>query len=541
MLSGRVTNDLGQPIEEVRVFTFGRAGRQISASTDSDGTYTLKNVPEGRVQLIYSEDNHGQRNVDFEGGATNADVVMKRNATISGRIIDHENQPITEFSARAYAGRLERDFGPQLIRYHHPKGEFSITNGQAGKQNFLLFRVPGFADKTVSVAEVRPGQALGDVLVQMEPESRLMGIVADENGAPVADAFVFNGHVPDSEYQHERNSAAKTGPDGRFEITRLATGTMVLSAFKKGYGPVTETIQISQTMTTTRLTLGSGATITGRITSDGVGLAEVGVHGHVQSDSKDHRTRTSIQTKTDAEGYFQFTGVRTGEGLLRASIEASGGRRNRSQAFETEDGMKTEVYIDFPSATASIEGYLYMAENETGPGIASATIRENGQLIESRYREVGDDGYFVFESLPAGKVTVRGNDVDRGRTSTDTVELVDGQKARVDSILFGGATVVCTVQNIPEGLVCTVGILEGSHSPPEQMSMTALESLFDQPIAVQEVTDGVAELKGVPQGTFTLVAIIYDEESMNTNTVFNIVSTPLTIKNEQEVATRVSF
>ncbi len=95
VLTGKVSNEAGRPLQGVKVAVKGSAG---GVSTGQDGRYRL-DVPEGRsVVLVFSFTGMSTQEVEYKGQGT-LDVVMKADRQpgsrrITGRVLDERGDPL---------------------------------------------------------------------------------------------------------------------------------------------------------------------------------------------------------------------------------------------------------------------------------------------------------------------------------------------------------------------------------------------------------------------------------------------------------------
>jgi hypothetical protein len=82
---------------------------------------------------------------------------------------------------------------------------------------------------------------LGEIL--LEPGCRLRGRVLDEDGQPVADAFVFLGEEVDLDIYEP---VARTGPDGAFAVTGVSTAARTLVVRAAGFAMQSVVLELPQ-------------------------------------------------------------------------------------------------------------------------------------------------------------------------------------------------------------------------------------------------------------------------------------------------------
>lgn len=84
-ISGAVVDDTGAPLAFARV---QNARRDARTRCDESGHFTLKNLPEGEVELSANVPNKGRsKNVTIAAGATSVKLVVPRLATLKGTIV----------------------------------------------------------------------------------------------------------------------------------------------------------------------------------------------------------------------------------------------------------------------------------------------------------------------------------------------------------------------------------------------------------------------------------------------------------------------
>ena len=95
-------------------------------------------------------------------------------------------------------------------------------------------------------------------------------------------------------------------------------------------------------------------------------------------------------------------------------------------------------------------------------------------------------------------------------------ELGDRQTVHQDIFLFGGATIVCEMSGANAGgatiggAIALSGVVDIS-----DLSMEFFEALQQSIVSQAQFVNGVARLSGLEPGTYTILAIVYDQAAMN--------------------------
>ncbi|MHC4706953.1 MAG: carboxypeptidase regulatory-like domain-containing protein [Planctomycetota bacterium] len=152
------------------------------------------------------------------------------------------------------------------------------------------------ARSTPPLEELR---AMTGVMVMNEGVN-LAGTVVDSNGQPIAKASVRQGqeNTWGIIYPH-----TETDEEGRFEFANTRAGRVMLTVQAKGYAPESREISVRYGMQPVEFQLGPAQTIRGRV----VDAADKPIEGvEVSLESWQGGETIKWQTKTDAEGYFQW-------------------------------------------------------------------------------------------------------------------------------------------------------------------------------------------------------------------------------------------
>jgi hypothetical protein len=537
---GRVTNDIGEPVSGADVRAYGRnGGGSMNGLTDDNGEYRLTNAKKGMYQLNFDKDKHTNGYINqIEVGSEPIDFVLQREAGVSGRIVGPNHQPITDFSVALVNGGYNFNRARDLKRFTHEEGLFTVDGGRTDQEITVLARSEGYADTQVPLGKLQPGEVRQDVLVQMQVENIVAGLVVDSDGNPVSGAGIYRGQVPRNDYERENSKAATSSREGRFELKGIPSGTNIFSAAKPGLSPAQVVLQITDRKTVLTMTLAAGASIEGYVTVNGNPLADAQLYGSIQSADQDSRVNVNSQGRTDDKGYFKMSGLPEGTGSLSVSTPSSqGSRRNMSKSFETANGMSTQVDFDFVPASSAIEGYIFLGENEPGPGRVNVSITKDG-VSESQYKDVDSTGYFLLEPLPAGTYSLRLYNADGYRGSTKTGELGENETLRIDFNMYGLTDIVCTV-HYPNADEVMVGTINGTRAVEGEMSLVDASEVLRDVQNRKSVRDGAVTIPQLENGTYTVVMMAV--KTNGTERTVDFRSKTVVVEDQGEIALEFSL
>jgi hypothetical protein len=224
-----------------------------SARPDEWGTYTLNGVPPGHVVMtVFSAGLQFEKQVDVPADQdVTLDIVFPTGARLSG-LVTQGGRPA---ASRNVWMRPVDDESDALYRAMTSKdGQYEIERLPPG--DYLLR-----ADEDISRAITIAGDAVLDIDI---PLVQLSARVVEEGGAvPIVGANVYvRGSAPET----ARVSGDKETDDfGRFTLTGIEPGEIVLMVYKPGYEMHSENIAYSSPITNRTITLRKSAGVEVRV------------------------------------------------------------------------------------------------------------------------------------------------------------------------------------------------------------------------------------------------------------------------------------
>ncbi len=417
-ISGRALDHLGHPVANVKVTCQGEGETVTPALTGKDGRYQLTGLKQGEYWVNAQHKQYrtldGQR---VEPGRRDVDFLM-RGARLKVQFRRHDTDaPITKYSVAI--GRPGEGKKPQITAsLEGIKGEFS-TCVYPGKDITITTNTPGFATDSVTL-DIADG-AEEVVVFRLRPGGPFAGRVVDATGAPVADAKIHQGDLA----RHRgagHTPLAVSGPDGTYAIDMLAPDAECLTACHDDYPA-----EIIDPREETDFVLHLAGRLEGCVTFDGEPFEGATVALFLDGDMSVQNTNT----RTDAEGHFQFEQVRPGNYL----VWVKRAREDRTRVWaDVEGGKVTEVNCPFENHTASVEGDIRVAGQAAGTVSVILDI-ETDVGKEGWWLTLKNETHYEFTALPAGKatLTIGAPGVDNERLKhTVEFDIGNGQSIRQD-------------------------------------------------------------------------------------------------------------
>lgn len=321
LVSGRVRDARGQPMEKVRISTApdpSRFGTQ-SAETDAQGYFELDGIDPGRQTLfLWAEGSYARPGPTVDvlpQKETSVDIVFPGTGRILARIQTSDG------------GDLPDDLF-LLVRFKDSTGESKAIRFQPDDQNRCELRLleagsyrlnleTGNRKYTLPaprVVELADGEQT-EVAFQLDRGGSLDGMVRDADSRPLPNVRLTLSIRPAEGALIRR--VAQTDAQGQFRFDTLPAGTGNLEVFAQGYLPLKrEGIPIGSVDQHLTLALESGGRVMGQVTDEGgQPKASVMVMARPYGDSS---FRNMPQTVTGEDGRYQLGGLTDGTWVVYA-------------------------------------------------------------------------------------------------------------------------------------------------------------------------------------------------------------------------------
>ena len=262
---------------------------------------------------------------------------------------------------------------------------------RSGRQVFVYADAPGYAQERATVRSIAAGQEV-ELAFDLKAEFRVEGVVRDQLGAPVADAWVT------SFYTNEND--ARTDLAGRYVLGRLDPGRPKHLVHVRKEGWVLTQVEVATEpdgVAVQDFTLDRGVRVVGRVV-DAKGAAVAGAALYIGFSP---HAFDRLDAESAADGSFVFPSVQRGSEYLVVQREGFGPYRQVITMPEDRDLLEgVEVRLE--------EGHFVAGRvrDEAGDALEGVwvSVRYGGEHLEAR-GETDPTGRFRIEDLP-------GNDLE---------------------------------------------------------------------------------------------------------------------------------
>jgi len=344
---GRITTNGGRPVPYAAVaLADRRRGRQrwtgeITGLADAEGAYRLVGVQPGEYDLRVTapgyapptDDETTHVVVGSELGEVRKDVVLVRGAVLEGTVVSPDGDPVrgarvwVEAAPGATGGDALRD----LMAISGGNGAFRIAGIPSQAHVDVMAEHDAWVRSARETLRLAAGQER-KLTLTLRAGSKLPGRVVDVQGVPVRGARVRWGNIDGVAERDLRTSfeadehlgsrVVRADDDGRFTLTALPPGTLLLKVEKEGFAAwYRRDVAIGEESLQPAITVELEATLSvrGRVTAldTGLPLARAFVYarelGAVEGQEPDAgRVQAIVSAETGPDGRYVLDKVPPG-------------------------------------------------------------------------------------------------------------------------------------------------------------------------------------------------------------------------------------
>ena len=389
LIEGRVVYSDGTPITgSAQVFVEGTPG---ASAPVSDGAFTLRNAPAGKVLLAVRGMYPQMSETDpVEVTAPASGVVLKvpRPGRIEGRVVDKETQRgVPQFTVATQTS-VGRRGGNTSRAFTAEDGRFVLENVPEGTYDVIV-TASGYARASWNAIEVIEGNA-ARADFSLERGATVVGRVTS-GGQPVGGAGITT-----TESRGRRPQIKYTDPNGEFVLDTLTPGPQELSVQKTGF--VTQHVSVNAAAgkeTRTDVELSRGRELSGRVI-DASGQPVAGAMVS-QRPAGAQRSFSYAPATTDADGRFELEGL--GDAPVIVSAQKDG---YAEAALEVNPATSTTVVLTLGRG-GSLSGRVTGLSPQE---LTFVEIQAMGRGPGSARAMADATGAFTIHGLDDGEVTL---------------------------------------------------------------------------------------------------------------------------------------
>lgn len=460
-LAGVVVDPQGAPVAYATVrlsskrYSADMVYRQAAA--DDRGTFEIKGLPRTELRARAEGEEASSEAVDVDLATTpqktDLRLVLDRNATIAGVVVDELNEPVPEATVTAYpdflAGEVDWVMASNATATTDGDGRFVLKGLDDGKFRVWASRDSGGSKRSSDREGVATHTGATDVRLVLPAPGGIEGTLVMENGKAPELAMISAGW-------EDRVTAKR----GAFTMRDLQPGKYDLRIVgpefaQKTVGDVE--VKAGKTTDIGEIVVRRGRKLSGKVV-DAKGAPVPGarvIFGKMlfgdgkQTGSDDEETSAQMgmrQTTTDADGKFAMGGVPPTSGSLLAEHASLGRSVSTKIPAGTEDIAGLNVALKGYGAVAG--KVMWKGEPVAGAQVNAAPVGSSGQAV---FVQSAQDGSFVIDKLPEGptSLTAMRSKGMGGVGGSRMVTIVAGKQVDGTIVLPAG-DITLTVKVVPK-------------------------------------------------------------------------------------------
>ena len=362
---GQVVGPEGQGVARAQVIAVNFQNQVTSrgeAISDDNGRFQIDDLRQGPYIIMVNAPGFSQARMNrIEAGKVDVVIELQRQACVSGTVVA-QGQPAPSFKIEVRQTTPNPTPGaPQIFESTQLGGEFSAADGgfrvcgfEGGHFN-LVVTAPGFAPTHSQVFQVINNQDPPPLTIVLSSGGRLHGRVLDPEGAPVSGAAVRSADnlMPDAEEDPffgilfsgtATARKTRTNVEGYFDLPALAPASYKLIIDHPRFASRTiSDLNVNEGQTTELgdVRLLAGGVVRGTVRDQ---LGQALTRGFVQLNSTSE-PGLIYQTRSDAEGGYDFQNVRPGSYKLSATRSSPGSSSDPFQAILDQQASEVSISV----------------------------------------------------------------------------------------------------------------------------------------------------------------------------------------------------
>ncbi|MBX7256162.1 MAG: carboxypeptidase-like regulatory domain-containing protein [Candidatus Hydrogenedentes bacterium] len=526
-IRGWVLDSRNQPIVDAAVTIYDVAKGPRNTFSDAAGAFAVGDLDNAEYRVSAFKEHFNEAvEENVPSGSADITLILTDTSTASGRVIDHQGQPISNFDVVYVRQVIDNEpLWKEIVRgkqtvwksFEDKEGRFEISDIASGAPFTLGARAEGYEAGYVTASAAEPGTPAVPVEIVLQTEARISGIVLSPDRAPVPAATIHFGS------DTEGPVLAESDANGTFEIGGLGDSPIELTAIHDEYLAATaKAVPERGAVTPIEIVLGQGGELEGTVYQ-----GDVPAQGQTVVALRLTPPRVRKQSTTDENGHYRIPGI--GLGLVDVlakwkAVDSKADPLRLQRQAEVVAGKTTNVDFHFPAGFAALEGTISAnGEPVTFAEIQGTVTTDEGlSYFGSTARE---DGYYRVENIAPGAalvaVTARAGQAELRRTFD--VDLREGETARKDVAFDTASGVTGSITNLAKGETGQVLALPG-HVSVDTSSFEAIIGLESLKTGESDIdANGQFVIGGLEPGPYTLVALVFSEHANTGDDALNSV------------------
>jgi protocatechuate 3,4-dioxygenase beta subunit len=248
-VAGRVLSPDGAPVAGARVRFSAMSGFVARAdavrdavTTDVDGRFRFDALPRGTFRFLathttYAPGSSSPITLDGTSERNDVEIRLAAGAVLAGRVVTKDGKPAPSATIRITARTNGAAYDAPRQTYADADGHFEMTG--LPRREMLVVALHESASSDIVPVDLAKTPEQRDVVIVLDQDGAIAGVVVDQNGKPVDGAAVWAAltvGTGDMKFQRQLRGYSQELSDagGRFAIHGLRPGSYKLYASRNG-------------------------------------------------------------------------------------------------------------------------------------------------------------------------------------------------------------------------------------------------------------------------------------------------------------------
>ena len=336
----------------------------------------------------------------MKGEAAPLELVLEREATITGLVVDLDGEPVSEFTVHGTllgSGAMMGIGADRRAWQASEEGDGTFVADRLRRGEWeLLVKAEGFGTSEKQTTTVPLAEETAPLRFQLHPAARITGIVLGTTGEPISGARV----ELEQDLASRMNSAgtgelptAVSDADGKFELDGMDAGPASLFASHEGFAsstPMPVDAMAGAVVEDVVLTLRVGGTLTGEVMGDD-GEPAVGLMVMVQ---RVPNYGTQHMLTSDADGAFEQEHLEPGKWQVIAMGNFLTGDTEMTSDDEQENmaNMLGDMKMDMVDIVDGAETHVVLGKPPEDPVLLRGRVVHGGEGIPNAAISIVPEG-----------------------------------------------------------------------------------------------------------------------------------------------------
>lgn len=430
-----------------------------STISDSDGKFSIKNLPNEKIMLFVEADGYvsEKRTFDISNSTEfiKADFYLVDDCYIEGIIINEEQKPIKAAdvytSEEKFAGI---EFPVENINKTDVNGVFKITNIKPNTEFSIIASHQDYASAKIGAFVLKPGENKKDIKIMLMQGGKISGRVINTKRQPLENANVSIAEKRSSSNMFmnlmsagrilESKNKQLTDKDGKFIFNHITPGTYSIAAKNNGYIHEIKNgiiIQNNKEVSGIEFILNTESKFNGHVLNKERKPVE---NAHISAVKLDLQNMFPGTANTDKKGFFEIHGLSDGSHtvvIMKDNYQMY--QKNgfvipaENAEFIISEGGKIEGKVIDEKTNSPVKSFTLTPKKSSLSSMLMKNLVPDQDFMKAKSFD-DKNGKFIMGGLEPGNYSLRVSAVGYSPILLQGIDVKEGKSANVVAKLNKG-------------------------------------------------------------------------------------------------------